>query len=982
MASHIRLLFGVALMLALSEALAPCGQAFCPMCSTMTLSPSVLSRTLGGNYIANASVLFNDHALYYRANPPKFLFYSNTLQGWAIASSVSVTTATVEAFSAGTAEDPDALRWQVRSLVTGLLTTDPLTSIACTLCDSKALGTSYYNATLRTCLLATTCTKGDLEITAPTTTSNRVCAPCYSCPTKKYPTLTCPRAATDCASCSPSCATCAGPNSTQCTSCPANMVLSSGACSLSCPQHFLLLPYQPNCVPCSQAILSSPYETSMCNGSLQSLALRLFTSPSAFIESNFVAALQIVLSVDVYLVVRAHDAGQGFTGLSLALCNGLRCFSLTEIGSHLQQENTRVALTASLGYGYSVLTGDSSPTVIDSNPSVSLIEFVVLFVCVGVIIFVAVMLHCYCRAIRRRATKSAPDASLPLIPLSAAAAHRNEAAAAREGAGAGAETGWGAPEPALSIGVVAGDDDGEAIVYRKPSRNMAFHSEQPSAQREGVTPLLSQNQPSEVLFSGLPPGPKDLRPPPRREQREFPGRDAVIDWFRKHEWPRRVGTHNGVAYTWFLGFVPPLISETMLSCCPAGTFHLRMSERYIGYILSVHVGRGTVNHYLVQRAGHFYRLAVSPGLTFLSVEELVEHFKASPIPRAGKLRLPYGDNGNSFHQLLRTVRDIGAAAAAEADTTHEYVPISGRVEPDDEDLYAAVGGEATSLLPDTESAEVPRPLMVSHYSSLSSSNSLPAQLAAGDSAVSDAPHAALQAHSTAKDDEEEEDLYQPLPTLNSPAPSMRQSVSDSASASSSRHSLVETQRTSTLSQPTSTSPHASIPPTPLTTQHCYPGPVHAYGLYVPSSSSQHSLPGASTSSPSLPAPHSPPPSPSAGWVTPVAGPGSNTISSSENALASVVAAASFDLAAPPHHRERAVLHTPHTPAALHSRPDLLPPRRHRVERADDALAWVDRLAGPRAQPSPIGMTRPRMSAETFAWDDSMAYLGPSPGTAL
>jgi hypothetical protein len=44
-------------------------------------------------------------------------------------------------------------------------------------------------------------------------------------------------------------------------------------------------------------------------------------------------------------------------------------------------------------------------------------------------------------------------------------------------------------------------------------------------------------------------------------------------------------TTSGVVYPWFLGFIPPAASESMLRCCPVGSFHVRMSEKFIGFVL-------------------------------------------------------------------------------------------------------------------------------------------------------------------------------------------------------------------------------------------------------------------------------------------------------------------------------------------------------------------------------------------------------------
>ncbi|VDN14304.1 unnamed protein product [Dibothriocephalus latus] len=128
------------------------------------------------------------------------------------------------------------------------------------------------------------------------------------------------------------------------------------------------------------------------------------------------------------------------------------------------------------------------------------------------------------------------------------------------------------------------------------------------------------------------------------------GPDAIIEWFRHFEAPRllRMFTAPGVSPTlqiplWFHGILKRRQAEALLSGKAANSFLLRVSESFLGYVIS-HVGAdGVCTHFFVQISKPskdanavtpeeeytWYHLFGLPDRAFSTLGGLIEHYGVS-----------------------------------------------------------------------------------------------------------------------------------------------------------------------------------------------------------------------------------------------------------------------------------------------------------------------------------------------------------------
>uniref|UniRef100_A0A8C4QFZ0 SH2 domain containing 4Ba n=1 Tax=Eptatretus burgeri TaxID=7764 RepID=A0A8C4QFZ0_EPTBU len=142
----------------------------------------------------------------------------------------------------------------------------------------------------------------------------------------------------------------------------------------------------------------------------------------------------------------------------------------------------------------------------------------------------------------------------------------------------------------------------------------------------------------------LPPRPEKLSPraevlPPRPQSRE-----AVVQWFRVRELPRRA-CYDGVSAAipaWFHGIIGRDEAERLLQCATEGSFLLRVSDRVWGYALSLK-DISCIKHFLIDASGDSY-IFFGEDLKHTTLSALVAFHKSEPITVTGGelLKFPCG----------------------------------------------------------------------------------------------------------------------------------------------------------------------------------------------------------------------------------------------------------------------------------------------------------------------------------------------------
>lgn len=145
----------------------------------------------------------------------------------------------------------------------------------------------------------------------------------------------------------------------------------------------------------------------------------------------------------------------------------------------------------------------------------------------------------------------------------------------------------------------------------------------------------SPHPPSSAPPSGPPP------PPPPQS------REAVVQWYRNQEEPRRAGLDtSGAPQPWFHGLISRQEAEARLSAKGPGAFLVRLSERVWGYAISY---RDSDSQGLSRRCKHYLVDTTGPGggyqflganqICHQSLEDLVRYHCVEPITLLGGERL-------------------------------------------------------------------------------------------------------------------------------------------------------------------------------------------------------------------------------------------------------------------------------------------------------------------------------------------------------
>uniref|UniRef100_A0A183TPR0 SH2 domain-containing protein n=2 Tax=Schistocephalus solidus TaxID=70667 RepID=A0A183TPR0_SCHSO len=139
------------------------------------------------------------------------------------------------------------------------------------------------------------------------------------------------------------------------------------------------------------------------------------------------------------------------------------------------------------------------------------------------------------------------------------------------------------------------------------------------------------------------------------------GPEAIIDWFREFEAPRllRMFTASGSSPrlqipVWFHGILKRRQAEALLFGKAVNSFLLRVSESFLGYVIS-HMGAGGVcAHFFVQISkppedvdmglpgeNTLYHLFGLPDQAFTTLDRLIEHYTKNPLSVSGSEMLLY-----------------------------------------------------------------------------------------------------------------------------------------------------------------------------------------------------------------------------------------------------------------------------------------------------------------------------------------------------
>lgn len=151
------------------------------------------------------------------------------------------------------------------------------------------------------------------------------------------------------------------------------------------------------------------------------------------------------------------------------------------------------------------------------------------------------------------------------------------------------------------------------------------------------------DDPSSPAASPTASSPPSVPPPPPPPQ----NREAVVQWYRTQEEPRRAGLDaSGAPQPWFHGLISRQEAEMRLGSRGPGAFLVRLSERVWGYAISYRdsdaAGPGRrCKHYLVDTSGigGGYQFLGANQICHKTLEDLVRYHREQPITLAGGERL-------------------------------------------------------------------------------------------------------------------------------------------------------------------------------------------------------------------------------------------------------------------------------------------------------------------------------------------------------
>lgn len=130
-----------------------------------------------------------------------------------------------------------------------------------------------------------------------------------------------------------------------------------------------------------------------------------------------------------------------------------------------------------------------------------------------------------------------------------------------------------------------------------------------------------------------------------------PGKQAVLEWYRKSEFPKKAGMDNNNVEPWFHGLITRLEAESLLNDQADGTFLVRLSEKIWGYALSYRAP-DKCKHYLVN-AGKHYNFFGKNHVEHKSLGDLISYHRQFPLSGGERLKQACPRNGTaSLIELL------------------------------------------------------------------------------------------------------------------------------------------------------------------------------------------------------------------------------------------------------------------------------------------------------------------------------------------
>ncbi|XP_017771306.1 PREDICTED: SH2 domain-containing protein 4A-like isoform X1 [Nicrophorus vespilloides] len=116
-----------------------------------------------------------------------------------------------------------------------------------------------------------------------------------------------------------------------------------------------------------------------------------------------------------------------------------------------------------------------------------------------------------------------------------------------------------------------------------------------------------------------------------------PTRQAVLDWYKSSEVPRRAGLDvQGNVESWFHGLITRAEAERLLQERSDGSFLVRLSEKVWGYAISYRA-TDKCKHYLIN-AGQSYSFAGSNQIEHKTLGDLIEYHRSCPLSGGEKLQ--------------------------------------------------------------------------------------------------------------------------------------------------------------------------------------------------------------------------------------------------------------------------------------------------------------------------------------------------------
>ncbi|XP_023125201.1 hematopoietic SH2 domain-containing protein homolog [Amphiprion ocellaris] len=110
-------------------------------------------------------------------------------------------------------------------------------------------------------------------------------------------------------------------------------------------------------------------------------------------------------------------------------------------------------------------------------------------------------------------------------------------------------------------------------------------------------------------------------------------KDLVLRWFTETQAPNIL--QNGNLPDWFQGLAARKDAEDLLRDKAVGCFLIRLSDKAVGYILSYR-GHDRCRHFVITQNQDGQFVVAGDSETFFSLEQLIQHYRVSPIQPFGE----------------------------------------------------------------------------------------------------------------------------------------------------------------------------------------------------------------------------------------------------------------------------------------------------------------------------------------------------------